>query len=554
MEFLNNIWAAISVPNTELINIIFIFLLPCIEIPLIISLIKNIFNLSPTRKQTFLLLFIFSLVGIINLFFIHDPYNVIINYTTMFVSIFIIFKMNILKTLLATFLPSMIFSLVGALILNPFLNLFNITYEEINTVVIYRIPFVITMYTIALIINLIIKHKNFKLTILDNFDKKNKGMIISNFLFGLFNIIVQIIITVNYIDILPIEFTFLNFISLSAYFSISLYSLNKVTSLVTTTEKLVTTTEKLESAEAYNQTLHILHDSVRGFKHDFNNIVSTIGGFINNNDMDGLKNYYSQLEDDNQRVNNLYILNPDLINNPGIYNLIVVKYKKATKQDIKVNLTFLLDLNKLHMKIYEFARILGILLDNAIEAAGESEEKVINIVFRKDYKNKRNIIQIENSYADKDVNLDKIFDKGISGKEDHSGIGLWEVREILKRNNNINLFTTKSPTYFCQQLEIYYTEDDALDLVSSNNSDPESKEEKQTTPLLDELDKIEKEHEEIKEELKIDAEKKTEQKEESKKVILEEPSEIEEELVEDEKTEDSECCTNPKKEKIKESI
>ena len=99
--------------------------------------------------------------------------------------------------------------------------------------------------------------------------------------------------------------------------------------------KLVTTTKKLESAEEYNKTLHILHDSVRGFKHDFDNIVTTIGGYIKTNDMDGLKSYYSQLEEDCTKVNNLYVLDPDIINNPGVYNLITAKYNEALEKGIK---------------------------------------------------------------------------------------------------------------------------------------------------------------------------------------------------------------------------
>lgn len=59
-----------------------------------------------------------------------------------------------------------------------------------------------------------------------------------------------------------------------------------------------------------------MHDSVRGFKHDFDNIVTTIGGYIKTNDMDGLKKYYIQLEEDCQKVNNLYLLNPEIINSP----------------------------------------------------------------------------------------------------------------------------------------------------------------------------------------------------------------------------------------------
>ena len=46
------------------------------------------------------------------------------------------------------------------------------------------------------------------------------------------------------------------------------------------------------------------------------------------------------------------------------------------------------------MKIYEFTRVLGILLDNAIEACSECNEKILNILFRNEYHKNRNIIII----------------------------------------------------------------------------------------------------------------------------------------------------------------
>ena len=49
----------------------------------------------------------------------------------------------------------------------------------------------------------------------------------------------------------------------------------------------------------------------------------------------------------------------------------------------------------------------------------------------------------------------EIFEKKYSTKPGNSGLGLWEVRQILKKNNNLNLFTTKSNKLFKQQLEIY---------------------------------------------------------------------------------------------------
>ena len=108
------------------------------------------------------------------------------------------------------------------------------------------------------------------------------------------------------------------------------------------------------------------------------------------------------------------------------------------------------------MKIYEFARILGILIDNAIDASSECDDKIINLTFRDEPQNHRQIVIVENTYQDKDVDTEKIFEKGFSGKKNHTGLGLWEVRKIVKKNSNINLFTTKSDKYFTQQIEIYY--------------------------------------------------------------------------------------------------
>ncbi len=85
-------------------------------------------------------------------------------------------------------------------------------------------------------------------------------------------------------------------------------------------------------------------------------------------------------------------------------------------------MTFLLDLDTLKMRIYDFARILGILLDNAIEASKECEEKIINIAFREDRRNNRQLIIIENTYTNKDIDTEKIFEKGITEKENHTRI------------------------------------------------------------------------------------------------------------------------------------
>jgi len=448
MEILNNIWMAISTPNESLINIflvIGIFIENYLIMTLYISLLYNTYKI----RQKIIYVCLSSLCSIITLFIVPTPFNVFINYFLTITLQFILFKNPFLKSILSSVTSLVIFNLIGILILNPFITILHITTDQLNITPIYRLSYLLVIYAITILSILVLKNRKLKLDSFEEIDKKNKYIIIANLFFGILALILQSVTLFYYVDTLPNIITFLSFISLLAYFAISIYSSTRVF-------KLILTTRKLESAEAYNNTLRILHDNVRGFKHDFDNIVTTIGGYIKTNDMEGLKNYYSQLEDDCQRVNNLYILNPNIVNNDGIYNLLTKKYYEAEREDIKVNITFLLDLSTLHMKVYEFARILGILLDNAIEASSESTEKIINLSFRDDFRNSRQLITIENTYSNKDVNTDIIFEKGVSGKDDHTGLGLWEVRKLIKKNNNINLFTTKDDKFFKQQLEIYY--------------------------------------------------------------------------------------------------
>ena len=448
MELLNNIWNALTTPNETLINILSIPF-TMIEVFLSVLLFTSLLKIQTQKYKKIIYVLLISFIGALATFVIPSPFNLVINYLLMFILIPIFFKTNLLKTFLSVLISSLSFALIGMFIMNPYLDLFNISYNDSLTIPIYRIIYVFIQYFIIFLIYLFFNKNKLSIFIFNDIDKKQKKIIYANLCFGIFTILTQALITVYYIDNLPLIVTFLSFITMLVYFSISIYSLTRIM-------KLASTTQKLQNAEEYNKTLSILHDNVRGFKHDFDNIVTTIGGYVKTNDMEGLKKYYVQLEDDCQKVNNLYVLNPKLINNPGVYSLLTTKYNEAEEKGIKVNMSLLLDLSKLNMKIYDFTRILGILLDNAIDASSECEEKIMNIIFRDDANNHRQLIIVENTYNDKNVDTEKIFNKGFSGKENHTGLGLWEVRKILNKSKNLNLHTTKNEKYFSQQIEIYY--------------------------------------------------------------------------------------------------
>ena len=74
----------------------------------------------------------------------------------------------------------------------------------------------------------------------------------------------------------------------------------------------------------------------------------------------------------------------------------------------------------------------------------------------KDKFNNRNLIIIENPYKNYLIDINKIYDKGFSSKKDKiaHGLGLWKVKQILKKNKNIQIYTSREKL-FKQQLEIY---------------------------------------------------------------------------------------------------
>ena len=89
------------------------------------------------------------------------------------------------------------------------------------------------------------------------------------------------------------------------------------------------------------------------------------------------------------------------------------------------------------------------------EAAEKSKDKIIKLSFIKENVYNRSVITIENTYSDKNININKIFKKGISTKDNHSGIGLWEIKNYIKKNKNLGLNTTITNEYFKQELFIY---------------------------------------------------------------------------------------------------
>lgn len=448
MEIFQTIWTALTTENIQLIKIFTVFF-SLLEGYISLLLITAIFNISATKKQKILYVLFMALSGFITKFIIPNPYNTYVNIIMFFLINVLIFKLSIFKGIISLVIPFIITIFLESIFSNIYSKLFNIDYYVGMNIPLHRLIGTCIIYFVEYLISILIKYSKLNLRKFEIVDKKKKVLLTLTVILGIVLIAFQLYILAFYSSTLPFWITLLNLFGLLIYLSLSLY-------IIFTISKLEMTSTNLKEAQLYNKTLEILQDNTRAFRHDFTNILVGMTGYIDRNDMEGLKKYHSQLLDDIKQVNNLTTLSPKVVNNPGVYNVLANKYHKADSLGIKINLEVFLDLNDLHMKIYEFTRVLGILMDNAIEACSECEKKIINVSIRKDSRKHMELLVIENTYKDKGIDTEKIYEKGYSTKQGNTGLGLWEVRQILKKNNNLNLYTTKTDEFFSQQFEIYY--------------------------------------------------------------------------------------------------
>ncbi|MDD2627311.1 MAG: GHKL domain-containing protein [Clostridia bacterium] len=199
---------------------------------------------------------------------------------------------------------------------------------------------------------------------------------------------------------------------------------------------------ELENSKLHIDALSTINEGVRGFKHDMANMVQSMNGYIAMNNFDGIKEYINSLSKGFNDINILSILSPEVINDPAIYGIVVGKMLKAREYKINLSLDINLRVSEINFPKFELSRIIGILLDNAIEAAVESEDKKLIVNMYHNEKKKADIIVIGNSVKDiHNIDITKIFDKNYSTKAKASGFGLYEVLRFFKKYNKGDIVT-----------------------------------------------------------------------------------------------------------------
>ena len=156
MEILTNVWNALNTENIFLFRIISI---PCslLEIYLMFKLFTITLKTSYTKKQLYMYIFPVAIVSITCSFCIPEPFNIFINYSFILVLLLKCFHYNILQSIVAIVIPFSIFGLVSSLLTNPFMKLFNVTYNAISAIPIYHFIYLLFVYMIIFLIIFVLK-------------------------------------------------------------------------------------------------------------------------------------------------------------------------------------------------------------------------------------------------------------------------------------------------------------------------------------------------------------------------------------------------------------
>lgn len=205
----------------------------------------------------------------------------------------------------------------------------------------------------------------------------------------------------------------------------------------------------------YTSNLENMYNDMRKFRHDYINILSSMVGYIEQKDLNGLEEFFNKkilllsenISNKNYRLDKLK--NISILELKGLLSSKVIR---AQELGIDVVIDIIEPIEFINMDIIDLCRVTGILLDNAIEATVLCTNASIKIGIIK--KQKSILILIINSCLEDTPPIYKMFEKGFSTKGNNRGMGLSNLKEIINNYKSIYFETSIENHEFIQNLQI----------------------------------------------------------------------------------------------------
>lgn len=179
--------------------------------------------------------------------------------------------------------------------------------------------------------------------------------------------------------------------------------------------------------------LEELQQELRSFRHDFRNLMSGMTLQAESGDLDGIQDFMRNIssyfdERLGDEIKNLEAINRIQINE--LRSLVTTKASQMQQDGIQSSVEVLYPVTSVGMRYPDFLRCLGILLDNAMEAAKTSEHPRVSLVLLKTQTEL--LVAVSNSYNEP-PNLGQMQRDHYTSKGRGHGTGLMSLRKITRK-------------------------------------------------------------------------------------------------------------------------
>ena len=218
--------------------------------------------------------------------------------------------------------------------------------------------------------------------------------------------------------------------------------------------KLEHTSLLLLQQQTYTKHLEEIQQKLRGIQHDHKNLIAGLYVHAKEGNYDQIQKYIEGtlfkvdvgIEDQIKWSNQL-----GCIESVELKGLLLTKFLMAKQNNITLNLEVESFVDKIEMDMGDFIRCVGILLDNALEAVQQDNEKSVDIILLKEEKVLSLVVK---NPCKRKLNVAKLKERGFSTKGENRGLGLATYREILDTYANTLTETRQQEGEFIQELAI----------------------------------------------------------------------------------------------------
>ncbi|MDE7312885.1 MAG: GHKL domain-containing protein [Eubacterium sp.] len=206
--------------------------------------------------------------------------------------------------------------------------------------------------------------------------------------------------------------------------------------------------------QLYVEQLEQMQKEMRVFRHDYKNILSGMYLYAKEGDADKIQDVLERLEIDFDQKIGEKIHAATQIGNicmPELKSLVLSKLTKMNKNHIACRLEVLYPINSFGMDVWDFNQCLGILLDNAIEAAAIQPEPYVELQLM--YQEGFFTVRVANPWK-QEVDLSHMWKEGYSTKGEKRGVGLSNYKRVLKHYPQAVSATSWEDEVFVQELTV----------------------------------------------------------------------------------------------------